>query len=78
MKLTREILHTAATNYAGWNKQQTDLLGVPWPPKKGWLSALIGKEVSEETWQKVIAVRGLKKWKRKELLKSMKTPTFDF
>ena len=60
MKLTREILHSAGTNGIGFNRQQLILLGVQWPPVKGWLTRLIGREISDETWQKVLAFKDKK------------------
>lgn len=68
IKLTHKLIHDAARNYCGWNKTQLQLLGVPWPPRKGWLSALIGKEVSEETIARVFAVRGLRPKERRKVL----------
>lgn len=33
---------------AGWTARQLKLLGVSWPPQKGWLSQLEGTEISED------------------------------
>lgn len=75
MKLTHSMLHKAASNYVGWNKTQAQLLGLKWPLEKGWLSSLIGKQIPDETWEKVLAVRGLKPKERRKLLKLEKEPT---
>jgi len=58
MRLTRQILHSAGTSRSGFNRLQLEKLGVQWPPKKGWLSSLIGKEVPDETWEEVLSLKG--------------------
>lgn len=47
MKITREWVHEFGTVNgigASWSQKQLAILGVPWPPKKGWLSRLIGTD----------------------------------
>lgn len=61
MILTRTILHSAGTVGVGFNRAQLSLLGVSWPPQKGWLSRLVGTEVPEETWQTVLRLRGVRR-----------------
>ena len=69
MKLTAQMVHDAATNYCGWNKAQTDLLGVPWPLPQGWVEDLEGMEILDENWDLVLKLRGLKgRSKRREVL----------
>lgn len=48
MKITSEWLHAQATAGCGWTKKQLAVLGVPSPPRAGWLKALVGREISEE------------------------------
>lgn len=43
--LTRENLHALSSTKDGFKAAQLAALGVPWPPRKGWLSALIGKKI---------------------------------
>lgn len=31
-----------------WNRRQLGVLGLPWPPKKGWRRALLGKKITEK------------------------------
>lgn len=47
--LTGELLHSLATgnNKAGWTRAQLKILGVKWPPKKGWLTRKIGDKITE-------------------------------
>ncbi len=70
MKLTKEILHASGSNgYVGWNRQQMQLFGINWPPKKGWLSSLIDTEIEDEKWHKIMALSGVKnKNARKEIM----------
>lgn len=68
IRLTREILHSASTNNCGFNREQLYLLGVDWPPVKGWLSGLIGRQVSDETWQMVVKLKGVRNRKQRAFL----------
>lgn len=61
MTLTKQILHSAGTQGMGFNRAQLSLLGVSYPPKKGWLNALVGAEISDDTWKTVIRLRGIKR-----------------
>ncbi len=46
MILTRAWLHEIAYgNGATWTREQLSLLGVSWPPRKGWVKALVGREI---------------------------------
>lgn len=56
--LTSELLHSAASANRGWNRKQLAVLGVSWPPQKGWLSALVGRTVSAGVWEQFVALRG--------------------
>jgi hypothetical protein len=55
MKLTRENLHKLSTKADGFTKRQVEMLGFKWPPSKGWLSSLIGTEMSESFFNDVKA-----------------------
>lgn len=57
MKLTREIIHGAGSSKCGFNSYQLRLLGVGYPPAKGWLYDLIGTEVSDRTWELVVRLK---------------------
>lgn len=52
MILTRQNLH-AMLNHGSANRRQIEALGLTWPPRKGWLSALIGAEIAPEKYEKV-------------------------
>jgi hypothetical protein len=61
MILTREIIHEAGNGVSssGFNRQQLQLLGIAWPPQRGWLRELIGTEIDEAKWAKVVQLRGI-------------------
>jgi hypothetical protein len=46
-KVTEEWLRQFSSHGFGWNHQQLEILGVKWPPYKGWLTASIGMELTE-------------------------------
>jgi len=73
MILTNEMLKAAASNNCGFNKTQLQLLGVSWPPVKGWLRNLEGTYLDDAKWHQVMALSGVKPTtKRKEILGGQK------
>lgn len=64
MKLTRENLHPH--NHCGHTRKQLELLGVAWPPEKGWLSKLIGSTIPDERYAQFVALSKAGKKKAKE------------
>ena len=61
MLLTRDFLKSNCTSKGGYTKYQLELIGVSWPPAKGWPKQVIGKEISEETAQKFVAAKDKEK-----------------
>lgn len=79
MRLTSELIHSAGSNGMGFNSAQLRLLGIYWPPKKGWIRALEGKEISNSTWEQVIRLRGVRrKEERLRVLQNEKYLPFHF
>jgi hypothetical protein len=72
MILTRALLHSAGTSNCGFNYHQLQALGVPWPPKAGWLTGLIGKEISEDQWQLVLSLKHKRKKERRQIMADTK------
>lgn len=71
MKLTHQIIHSAGTAGIGFNYQQLRILGVKWPPRKGWLSKLIGTEIPADKWELVVRLKGVRNKKaRKDIVHS--------
>lgn len=58
MHITQDLISKGGSGSGGWNKQQLDLLGVPWPPKKGWRKRVCGKHISRADAEKFLALKG--------------------
>ena len=48
MILTKEYIMKYRTKKGAWTKKQLEALGIKWPPSKGWIKKLEGKEISVE------------------------------
>jgi hypothetical protein len=46
--ITDEWLVTHATTEMGWTKAQLAVMGIAWPPVKGWKRSLIGKQITDD------------------------------
>jgi len=57
VKLTKEMLTSGRSKNGGWSKPQLALLGVTWPPKKGWLLASVGMIVSQQVADEFLALK---------------------
>ncbi len=66
IKLTRQNLHqlSASPGKAGFTRRQIEALGFEWPAKKGWLTSLIGTEITQERYDAVKSL-GHPKWEMK-------------
>lgn len=64
MTLTFQNIHALATNGVGFNSSQLFLLCGTTKPKKGWLSGLIGSEISDERYAEIAAMKGLRRKNR--------------
>lgn len=55
IRLNRQNIHmlSGSPGGNGFTRKQVELLGFTWPPQKGWLSSLIGKEIPVELYQEV-------------------------
>ncbi len=69
MKLTPEIIHSAATAGCGFCAKQMQLFGLTTTPKAGWIERLSGKEISDELWQEILSLKGSKSRERKQARK---------
>lgn len=48
MILTFEIIEKGRSCYGGWNKKQLSVIGVNWPPQKGWKYGVVGNNYSKK------------------------------
>lgn len=55
--LTEEMIRVGESSRGGYNKKQLAILGIDWPPTKGWKSSMIGKSITEETYQHFIEAK---------------------
>lgn len=58
MTITNEFLIAGQSGAGGWNKRQLALLGVDWPPVKGWKHRIIGTEIPDEDAMKFLSWKG--------------------
>lgn len=57
MKLTHSNIH-ALFNVGSPNAPQALALGVSYPLKKGWLTGLIGREIDETEYLRLLSLKG--------------------
>ena len=48
MIVTRELIKSGQTKAGGWTKSQLEIIGVSWPPQKGWADRVCGTHISKE------------------------------
>jgi hypothetical protein len=49
------MLHDASTKgYHGFNAKQLKVIGLKWPPKKGWLKSLVGTQLFASQYRKFV------------------------
>lgn len=76
MKITQDLIRAGESGVGGWNREQLALLGVPWPPLRGWRYRVEGNEISEEDAIEFVALRGLTIKKQKALKKTFQGDSF--
>lgn len=58
-RITKGWLREFSRNgQAGWNAKQLALLGITWPPPKGWLGDLLGQPISDDIRQQFEQLAG--------------------
>lgn len=55
--ITPELLAKAKTDAGGYTKAQLAILGIDWPPVKGWARAVIGRELDAEQAARFVEAR---------------------
>lgn len=48
MEITKNWLLSNRTKNGAWTKRQLQVLGIEWPPKKGWQKVVIGENITEQ------------------------------
>ena len=62
--LTHELIESFATAKIGWTKSQLAMLGVAWPPARGWKAALVGTMIPLATLEELQAMPVAKQARR--------------
>jgi hypothetical protein len=57
MKITREFLDAGRSERGGWLKAQLAILGVSWPPMRGWPARVLGKEIPDSAAERFVALK---------------------
>ncbi len=55
--LTREMIEAGISSKGGYNKKQLFILGVEWPPSKGWKSQLIGSSIDKNIYDQFLKAK---------------------
>lgn len=48
VRITDELIDAGSSRQEGWTKEQLALLGVAWPPPKGWRRDILGRPIDAE------------------------------
>jgi hypothetical protein len=51
MRITRDLIERGRGENGAWTRAQLHLLGIAWPPERGWIDRVIDREISEEAAQ---------------------------
>ncbi|WP_234086828.1 GIY-YIG nuclease family protein [Azonexus sp. R2A61] len=58
MEITEELLAAGASARGGFSKQQLALLGIEWPPSRGWKQAIVGRSIPEDDVEEFLRIAG--------------------
>lgn len=56
-EINDELLQAGRSSNGGWNQAQFALLGVAWPPQKGWKLRLIGTPIEADQVELFLALK---------------------
>lgn len=57
MRVTKQWLVDNATLNGAWTRSQLNVLGIEWPPAKGWQDRICGKELNDREVEQFKAAR---------------------
>lgn len=58
MTITNRLLHLGESGRGGWNRKQIEILGLEWPPRKGWQQTVLGKPITQEDAKRFVELNG--------------------
>lgn len=67
--ITEALIREGMSSRGGWSKRQFALLGVEWPPERGWKQQVIGEQIEDEAAKLFVSLRGESKFQKKNLQK---------
>ncbi len=59
VKLTKKKIREMASDRGGFGRAQLDVLGISWPPPKGWQRGLVGRLISGALFDRVKGLRNV-------------------
>lgn len=65
MDVTEKFLSAGASAASGYTRRQIELLGLDWPPPRGWKNTIIGAVISEDAAAKFLRLADAGNRKRK-------------
>jgi hypothetical protein len=57
MILSKQAIEQGHSERGGLNRQQLAILGVAWPPKNGWQSRVIGREITVRDYDEFLRLK---------------------
>lgn len=66
IEITERLIEAGQSEAGGWNQAQLELLGVRWPPKRGWKRRIRGSLMLRVKAARFLALRGVTKKHQKQ------------
>jgi hypothetical protein len=57
MQLTYAKIIALQSLNRGWNSEVLELIGVKWPPERGWIKRLINTEIEQEKYDRAFSIK---------------------
>lgn len=57
--ITNDMIVYGQSKHGGWSRDQLKLLGVDWPPAKGWKARIIGRTITQSQYEMFLVTRNL-------------------
>lgn len=67
--ITQDVLRKCESKTGGWPKVVVELLGGSYPLVEGWKDKLVGKRITREAYDNIIAIKDLPRSRRKQAAK---------
>jgi len=71
MIITKDYLNKHKTNKGAYTRKQFQILGIGWPPGKGWERQIIGKELTIEEAELFEKAKNIKVENRRKKFKKL-------